>query len=414
MDQVIFGGSGIEGNNLLDTASPVFNYIQGRIAWTTTEENNPMLVSTPGTIKKLRMTLSGIPGSGNSYTLVLMVDGVASALTVTVSGGVDISGQDLVNEVSVSAGQEVYMRCTPSSTPTARSVTWSTIFTGDNAAESIFLSGSHGNTLDQSTTEHAALSAGNIPNATLTLSEQMIALSGTIKNLYVKLTADPGTDPDGYKFTVYKNGIATSLTVTITANATTANDTSNSFTVVATDTLVLKIEPLNAPSVAPKAYWGTTLVADTDGEWAILGGSGQTINDSINNWANLVGSAHGGVWTTSDVSRVAQTQACSLKNLYVKLSADPGTGIEGYEFSVEVNTTASALLSVTIRADDTTGNNTSDTIVLSDDDFVQFQVSPLDNPTVEPSVLWGMVAFVSIVSSTGGGMGRSMMAAGFI
>ena len=69
------------------------------------------------------------------------------------------------------------------------------------------------------------------------LSQRIIPMAGTISNIIVRID---GSTTNDYKFTVYKNGIQTSLTCTITASGSTeCNDMINSFTVQAGDTINL-------------------------------------------------------------------------------------------------------------------------------------------------------------------------------
>ena len=61
---------------------------------------------------------------------------------------------------------------------------------------------------------------------------------GTVKNLYVVINPTSGSGKTN-TYTVYKNGVATSLAASVT-NSTTGNDTSDSFTIVAGDELSVK------------------------------------------------------------------------------------------------------------------------------------------------------------------------------
>lgn len=66
-----------------------------------------------------------------------------------------------------------------------------------------------------------------------------IARSGIVRNLYVKMaTAPAGAVVD--TITIRKGGADQALTCTVTAAATTGNDTTNSFAVVAGDELSVK------------------------------------------------------------------------------------------------------------------------------------------------------------------------------
>lgn len=63
--------------------------------------------------------------------------------------------------------------------------------------------------------------------------------SGTLRALYVKATTGP-TVSSGHTFTVRKNGVDTTMTCTMAFATTTAQDTSNSVSVTAGDTISIK------------------------------------------------------------------------------------------------------------------------------------------------------------------------------
>ena len=63
--------------------------------------------------------------------------------------------------------------------------------------------------------------------------------SGTVSALYIIVNAAPGAGIT-IAFTIRKNGVDTTLTATVAAGATTASDTSNSFSISAGDALSVK------------------------------------------------------------------------------------------------------------------------------------------------------------------------------
>lgn len=413
MDQVLFGGSGSGGNNQMDTTNTEYNVLQsGLTLWGTDEVQHQILITTPGVIANLDVTINANPGGGSkSYKFTLFVDGVASALTVTIAGG-DTAGADTTNKVTVSAGQSVSIESVPTDTPTGRSANWAVIFTSDNARESLLMGGTGANALSTSATEYDGISGLENPNATLSNREQLNALAGIIKNFYVKVSASPGTDPDGYKFTIYKNGSATTLTVTITDPATTGNDTSNSFTIVATDQLVLEIEPLNTPSATPTAVWGVTVLADTDGESAIIGGSVNNLHETQARKTCIVSKSQS-TWSQLSPTRNAGAHPCTIRHLYVKISGRAGVGSSGYRFSVDTSTESGGPLNLDIVGDDTTGNNTSVVKEVFGTDLIVFGFSPLSTPDLR-SALWGMVQFTGPQGSSGGSAAQGLILGGFI
>ena len=81
-----------------------------------------------------------------------------------------------------------------------------------------FLSGGYPDLLNNGATEYNDLSGGRAWTATEGYACGVIPTDGTLKELYVWLDADPGTDPDAYTFTVRVNGGDSTLTCTIVAN----------------------------------------------------------------------------------------------------------------------------------------------------------------------------------------------------
>jgi hypothetical protein len=69
--------------------------------------------------------LSGDPGTGNSYAFTVMRNGVATAITCTVSGNSTTTCSNVVNTQSFTAGDTISLQSVPASSPTARSVSWS-------------------------------------------------------------------------------------------------------------------------------------------------------------------------------------------------------------------------------------------------------------------------------------------------
>jgi len=71
-------------------------------------------------------------------------------------------------------------------------------------------------------------------------TRSMVSHAGTIKNLYVKLSAAIAAGKTG-TVTVFKNGVATSLVATLSVGPVDFNDTAHSFSVVAGDELSVQV-----------------------------------------------------------------------------------------------------------------------------------------------------------------------------
>ncbi|GAJ11751.1 unnamed protein product, partial [marine sediment metagenome] len=243
-------------------------------------------------------------------------------------------------------------------------------------------------TLSNIATEYAQVMGETwSPSSTENDYRQVCPTSGKIKNLYVALNVDPGTSPDAYRFTLRVNKADSALTVTITADDTTGNDTAHEVTVAAGDVLTMKIEPLNGPSATPYACWGMTFVPDTDGESIVIAGTDNSLNTGVTEYIYLAGN-----WSSWSADELKHTlgQSCTLKKLYVLLSAAPGDG-KSYTFTLRKpgNGQIDGNLTVTITgAAATTGNDVAHTDAISNDDYLDLECTPANTPT-EADAYWG-------------------------
>lgn len=384
MEQVIIGGY----YDLLSTSTK-YNSLCGGLVWgipTLADQ----VVSTAGKIKSLRVKLDASPGVGKSYTFTLMLNGGVTALECTIADD-NTTGSDVIDEIAVVAGDYVYLRVTSSGSPTARYATWTGMFEGTTAKESLILSKCEF-ILSNTTIEYAQLYGitGN-PSATENDFRQVCPTAGKIKNLYLRLSSSPGIDPHAYRFTLRKGGISQTLTVTVTAPASTGNDVINEVTVAAGDVLTMMIEPLNSPANTPNVSWGATFVADTDGESIIMGGSLDELHWSDTEY-NFLTQTWIMDWLSTENQRYNLGQACTLKKLYILLSGAPG-GIKSYIFTLR-KAAGDGNLTVTIAGAATTGNDVVNTDIIANFDYLDLKCVPVDTPFGN-AAYWGLVCYIT-------------------
>lgn len=403
MEQVIIGGF----DSSLNATTTEYNSLVGGYLWGTTQFNARKVVSTSGKIKNLRVKLvTGSPGAGKSYAFTLMLNGAPSALTLTISGGAT-SGADTTHEVDVVAGDTVSLKCNPDNTPTVRWATWTLMFEGATEKESLILGGTGGATLENVATTYVALmGARSSPAIGEARHREVCPTSGKIKNLYVELSVDPGTALDAYRFTLRKNGANQALTVTITADDKTGNDTVNEITVAAGDVLTLMVEPLNTPSAEPAANWGMTFLADTDGESVNLAISSHDLSADSTVYQFLQ-PPDTDLWGPENI-HLNLGQSCTLKNLYVLLSAAPGDG-NSYTFTVRV-AEVDGNLTVTITDAATTGNDVVNTDAIANDDYVGIKCVPANTPDTAYAS-WSVVGYIAPAAPAAGGTSSLAQAA---
>ena len=393
MKQVIVGGY----YNALNIATTEYASFAGSYNWGG-YNGNLQIITTPGTLRNLRVELDDVPGTG-TYTFSLWravgtAAGAITTLTCTVAADGTIAS-DTAHDVAVAVGDAIALQCDPDSPDNARYARWTIEFEGDNANESLILSST---TVYSFQTSWVAL--GGYGHDTEVNCRRVCPTSGVIKNLYVQLNgSDPGTDPDAYKYTLRIANAGnsyvltdTTLTCTITADDRTGHDTVHEITVAAGDWLTIEIEPLNSPTNAPFTSFGLTFEADIDGESIIWGGSTDNLSNTDTEYNDIAGYKIL-AWTATEAQRYQLAQSCTLKKLYMLLSGDPG-GTDKYTFTVRLEGASPASgLTVEIAGGSTTGNDTTHTIAVSDGNTVNMMVVPTDTPAVVDAY-WGLVCYI--------------------
>lgn len=368
-------------------STSVVNYIQltGNRTGSATESAIQEVISSAGVITNFLVKLDSAPGAAKQYVFTLRVNGVDSALTCTISGAASTTGTDTSHSVNVSAGDLVSISCTPSGTPTSSLLSLSLQFTGNTANESLFLGSS--STLSTSATEYQA-PQGRLSGNSTTIETHLTAVSGNIKNLYVKLTVAPG-GATSRTFTLYVNGVSTSLTCTVTGAATTANDTTHSVAVTAGDTITL-VSTLSGSPAAAILMHGMTLVATTDGQFNIATYYSSSSSSAVNYGAFYNGGISGVNATESAVQETSQS--ITLQALYTKVTTSPGVG-KSWTLMLRVNS-ANTTLTCAISDTNTTANDTSHSVTTSDFDLLDWAITPAGTPSANNGIRISMRAIV--------------------
>jgi len=416
MDQVMFGGNGtIE----LPAGAVQYAPILGSFSFNENVEGETRsVIPSAGKLRYLRFVLNDAPGgAGKDYTFHLMLNGAPTALVVVIAN-LATSGSDMANEIDVVAGDEVSLRCTPTGTPDKTEARYTIQFTGSTAGESIILGSTTNNILDSGATGYRrVMGCGAALVANENEAREIVPTAGTIKNLYVELSLDPGDDPEAYRFTVRLNGatVGQSLIVTITADATTGNDVAHNLVVAAGDVLTMMIEPLNTPTVEPTARWGMTFVATIDGESLVLSGTAETIGAELNNGHNYI-ETDGRLFSLS--SSWSLGQITTLRKMHWLLSAAPG-GVTTRTLTIEIAVGGDGNQSVTIVDPNTWGSDLVNTDVLVNDNVVGVRQSFTGAPAAAYAC-WSVVGYIdpaappADLGNKSANMGSKMVGAGLI
>lgn len=238
-------------NNNLSNSLTSYLPLQGQGNDTTAGGNVEGVIPTGGTIRNAYGVLGGTPGSGKSYTFTLVVNGVDSALTFSVSG-TGTTGNDTANSVSVSAGDRVYWKVVPNSTPSARAPTIGAEFDPTTNGESIHTYGT-ANVNINSAARYMTLASSTRSYSSSESSTQAISQACIWKKLYIY--QQTALSSGSYQYQFSDNTSAGNPTVTMTSSSQSGNDTSNTATSSVGETVAMKITPTSTPT-ATIAEWG--------------------------------------------------------------------------------------------------------------------------------------------------------------
>lgn len=235
-----------------------------------TETNRSQVMPTSGTFSYLRVYLTARPGAaGDAYSFTLMVNGVATALTTTITDP-GIINSDTVNTVAVVAGDLVSMRIVPINVPlNSPPCNYGMVFTATNSYESVVMA-SNADTLNPAATEYnltgTTISGGVVfPWTATEANTRQIAGNFTAKKLYISLSAAPdnGAGTQSYTLALRNTGTTTSLSVTISETDTTGNNTTSTVNYSRGELMTLICVPVGTPT-AVFARWSFVTYFDPD------------------------------------------------------------------------------------------------------------------------------------------------------
>ena len=203
-------------------------------------------------------------------------------------------------------------------------------------------------------------------------SETVFPAPGTLSRLRILLATAPGAG-NSRTFTLLVNGSGTALTVTISGTETAGEDLANSASVTAGDRVQLQETVSGSPGTT-FAPWSMRWVPSND-NYSILCLTTDTTKLASGAASSqhlvLSGCQLGPLATTSDIGqRVYFPTGGTLRRMYVKLSAAPGTIFGRTRTFTLVKTGTDTALQVVIDGNTTTGNDTTNTVSVADGDYV--------------------------------------------
>lgn len=362
-----------------------YNGIMGGKDWNVTEANVYHVMPTAGVIKYLNIRLQNAPTAGQQIAFTIMKNGVPQTLTCTVSGTNTVASDD-VNTVSYVAGDRISIKYVASAAATVTRVSWSTFFIPTTAEETIFTGNS---LLSNAFTTYLPVQGSWDANATESYVSCVAPCAGTISDFYVNFSVAPGAG--NYVLTLRKNGVDTTVVCTVTNPATSASDTTHSFTVAAGDYITIKSVDTGA-AANPNCGFGFKFIPSVANTSVIMI-AGESIGGDV---YHSLGTAdiNGGVsqWRVAEAQAYStQENICSISNMYVRLTTAPG-GVTSWDFKLRDNAVSTALV-VNITGAATSGSDTTHTATIASLDLLDIMADATGIPA-------GTYAMVSLVITT--------------
>lgn len=341
-------------------------------AWNTIENAASAVVPHPMALDRFQVTITTAPGVGKSYTFTLLVNGSPSGLACVISDS-NTTAIDVVDVVSLNAGDTISIQSVPSGTPAA---TGAQYFNIRQSAPNLF--GVLGRQVSLLGTQYGPVqaysTASSTPESTF---NSVIPTSGVLKNLYIFSAAAAGAS-QSTTVTLYKNGSATALTANITgASQTTSNDTAHAISVAAGDTISIEFIVSGASSATNMAF-SMSFDPDIDGEsFLTFNNRAGNPSTSATNYNQPLGDGYS-TWSATESLRHLRVGGCTLRAFYIKTSAQPGAG-KNYVFTFR-DELADTPVAVTIADTNTTGSIKNQAIKIADNDRIDVSSVPTGTP----------------------------------
>jgi hypothetical protein len=187
-------------------------------------------------------------------------------------------------------------------------------------------------------------------------TQQVMPCAGTFDYLRVQVT-DPGGAAQSRAFKLRKNTADTTLTATVSTGATTAQDTSNSVSVVAGDLVAMQCVSSASPAASTPSDWAVRFTAANNNEYPLLWGAQAGPAAGTTRYSPVQGDA--AVQTAEANAQCVMPTPGVISNLYVALDANMATA--GMVVTLQLNG-ADTALTCTVGSGASAANDTSNSV----------------------------------------------------
>lgn len=345
------------------TNSTSYRGFEAATAWLTASgRDQPWLVT--GDFRNFIVDLDTAPGAGTSITYTLMINGVDSALTFTISG-TNTNGS-VAGPVYVTSGDLILIKRSVTGSPTLGVQRASLEFNGANAGES-----GYGHSAQASSARNTLFNPDQLNTTTGITRYSLAAAPGNVTALAANMTAAPGVG-NSRTVVIYLNDVKQDGAGGTVDTRCTVSDTATQATVTfslpvsAGDRLYTEWSSVGTPASANTAM-GCRFTATTDGYSQVCFGDPAGLNDSNTRYTYPL-SANVNNWnaTETNVDAKAGTSSFVLRDLRQRWSNTSSVTI-----TLRQNAGATALTCATAAS--TTASDTTHTVTINSGDLWDFE-----------------------------------------
>lgn len=243
-ESVIFGATGV---NAVTTSS----YMQPGASFTAADDASASgLIAAPGVLDHLYVRSSAVPGGAAAWTFTAQQNEGASSIVAIITSAIS-TNSDLVDAITVAAGDRLSMAAIATLTPAAATLLWSMRWKPTTNGESLLFMTANG-TLPSNSSDRFLPLASQGGNRTTEDVFNIVPKACTIRSIYAEqlpqITSGAG---DTRAITLRANGASppSGPSVVFTnGGATDDHDTTNSYSAAVGDLLGLLVSPNSAPT----------------------------------------------------------------------------------------------------------------------------------------------------------------------
>lgn len=365
-------------------------------SWNTTQTNRDSPVAGAMTLTGMVVRISTAPGAGDTRVFTVMVDGVATAATVTISG-TDVQNSATFS-VSVTAGQTISLRAEATGAPDdTTDVYWSILAESVSTAYFVMFGGS-GTTNGVTAYQQVQNSAGAW-STSAAAANQVMPLAGNITAWYVTSTVAPGTGSDAWDISIAVNGTPSAATVNYGAADTGLKTWTGTVALVASDLVAMSMVETGTAAVTAVA-WSSVITPTTAGQSAIMFGSADPpLVTGATEYEQILGGGNNS-WIGTEANRFATLYTATLQALYVSVGTAPGVGAS-WTFQMREETADFTGVAVTVSDANTTNSATFSVTTTSGNRYNWSSVpSATDPAAMTGGVHIGLLVFFATASDS--------------